>query len=320
MKKYLWTLTFLFLANAPAQPRVVDRIVAQVNDDIITLSDMNREMADIRRELASRYSGDQLEDEAKKAEKDVLEELIRQRLILQKANEYGFGANADAQVSAALQRIMKDNGLKDIPDLERALERQGMTLASFRDRIKKSMISQGLIQEFVGSRITLLTQEIEKYYKEHAAEYTVPEEICLSEIIIPTNEGEAATARATDIRSRITQGESFATLASQYSKGPTAGKGGNIGCYITEKLNPEIAREVANVKEGEVTPVLKAKEGHTIYRVDSRRPKAVKPLEEVRDEIRNRLWQAKFNPEYERFVAQLKEEAYIQIFSDTPAQ
>jgi len=320
MTKYVSILATIILAGVSAQARVVDRIVAQVNDDIITLSDMNREMADIRRELASRYSGDQLEQEIKKAEKDVLEELIRQKLILQKANEYGFGANVDAQVSAALQRIMKDNGLKDIPDLERALERQGMTLASFRDRLKKSMISQGLIQEFVGSRITLLTQEIEKYYKEHTTDYTVPEELCLSEIIIPADEGEAAMARANDIAKRISQGESFATLASQYSKGPTAGKGGNIGCYITDKLNPEIAKAVASAKEGEITPVLTAKEGYTIYHVDSRRPQAVKPLEEVRDEIRNRLWQAKFNPEYERFVAQLKEEAYIQIFSDTPTQ
>ena len=87
--------------------------------------------------------------------------------------------------------------------------------------------------------------------------------------------------------------------------------------YVAAKLNPEIAKAVASVKEGEVSTVLKSKEGNVIYRVDSRKVATVRPLEEVRDEIRNRLWRQKFNPELDRFVAQLKEDAYIQIFGET---
>lgn len=297
--------------------KIVDRIVAQVNDDIITLSDLNREMAEIRQELSGKFSGQQLEDEIKKAQKDVLDELIRQKLLLQKGNELGFGANVDVQVSAFLERVRKENKFKDMEELEKAAAQQGLTLPALRERIRRQIITQGVVNEFVGSRITLLSQELEKFYRDHAAEYTIPEEVSLSEIVIPS-EGNAAEAesRANEIHQRLTQGEAFATLASQYSKGPTAAKGGGIGTYQTAKLNPDIANAIANVKEGDVTPVLKTRDGLVIYRVDTRKPTTVKPLEDVRDEIRDRIWKQKFQPEYERFISQLKEDAYIQIFGE----
>ncbi len=304
-------------AGLMAQAKTVDRILAQVNDDIITLSDLNREMAIIRQELATKFAGDQLDEEVKKAQKDVLDDLIRKKLLLQKANELGFNANADVQVSAAIERIRKTNNIKDMQEFERALEQQGMTMAGFRQQLKENIITQSLVSEFVGSRIALLSQEVEKFYKDHAADYTIPEEVTLSEIVIPVDQDAAgAEARANDIHNRLRQGEPFAALASQYSKGPTANKGGSIGTYLPSKLNPDIANAITGVKEGDVTKVTKTREGLAIYRVDTRKPATVKPLEEVKDEIRNKLWEQKFNPEYDRFIAQLKEDAYIQIFGE----
>jgi peptidyl-prolyl cis-trans isomerase SurA len=202
-------------------------------------------------------------------------------------------------------------------EFEQVLAQQGLTLPAFRDQIRKQILAQSLIQEFVGSRITLTSQEIEKYYKDNAAEYTTPEEVSLSEIVIPTEgDDSVAMAKAKDILSRLNKGESFASLASQYSKGPTANKGGNIGSYTLPNLSPAIAKAIANVKEGDVTDIQKITEGYIIYRVDSRKPARVRPLEEVRDEIKNKIWQQKFTPEYDRYIAQLKEDAYIQIFGD----
>jgi len=318
MKKLVFVFPLILALGWSARAGVVDRIVAQVNDDIITLSDMKRAMAMLRQELATRYSGEQLEKEVKNSERDVLEDLIEQKLLLQKANEIGFGKDADVQAASYIEKLRKDNGFKDMQELERALAQQGDTLASFRERIKKQYIAQGMISEFVGSRITLLTQEVEKYYKDHAAEFTTPEEVTLSEIYIPTegNPG-AAEGRANDIYKRLREGESFATLVSQYSKGPTATKGGSIGTYLTGKLNPDTVAAISKVKEGDFSAVVKGKDGFSIYRVDSRKVTALKSLDEVKDEIKNRIWQQKFEPERKRYVAQLKEDAYIQIYSDT---
>lgn len=320
MSKVLQVAAVLVAVALQAPAKIVERIVAQVNDDIITLSDLNREMAAIRQELATKYSGEQLEAEIKKAEKEVLDGLIRDKILLQKGNELGFGANIEVQVSAAIQRIQKDPqyNIKDMQEFERILGQQGTTLAGFRDTIRKRIIVDGVVDAFVRSRITLLTSEIDKYYRDHAAEFTTAEEVALSEIIIPV-EGDAAAAeaKANEVHRRIGQGEAFATLASQFSRGPTASKGGSIGEYATRKLNPELAGAIAKVAEGSVTPVLRTREGFVIYRVDSRKKAANVPLEQVKGEIQNRLFMQKFNPELERFVAQLKEEAYIQIFSDT---
>ena len=318
MKSILGALCAFFLAVPGGSAKVVDRIVAQVNDDIITLSDLNREMAEVREDLATKYSGERLEEEIKKAEKDVLDALIQEKLLLQKATELGFSANVDIQVTAFIEKLRKENNVKDMQEFERLLNQQGMSLPGFREKIRKKIITDGLIQELVGSHITVLTTDIEKFYREHAREFTKPEEVTLSEIVIPVEGAEAeAQAKAEEVRQRILKGEPFATLASQYSKGRTASKGGSIGTYVTAKLNPETARAIANVKEGEVTPALKTKEGYVIYRVDTRKAASLVPLEEVKQEIQTQLWRQKFNPELQRFVTQLKEDAYIQIFTET---
>jgi peptidyl-prolyl cis-trans isomerase SurA len=190
-------------------------------------------------------------------------------------------------------------------------------LAGFREQIRRQYITQSLINEFVSSRITLLSQEIDKYYADHAAEFTVPEEVTLSEIYVPVEGNTAeAEARINDISARLSRGESFATLVSQYSKGPTAAKGGSIGTYQTLKLNPDTVAAIAKIKDGEYSNIVKSKDGFSIYRLDSRKPAALKPLEQVRDEIKNRLWEQKFNPELKRYISQLKEDAYIQIFNE----
>jgi parvulin-like peptidyl-prolyl isomerase len=85
---------------------------------------------------------------------------------------------------------------------------------------------------------------------------------------------------------------------------------------VYSKLNPEVAKAVAGIKEGETTSVQRTREGFVIYRVDSRKKSESMPLEKVKPEIHQRIFAQKFNPELERFVAQIKEDAYIQIFGD----
>jgi peptidyl-prolyl cis-trans isomerase SurA len=318
MKRVLWAIPLIISMswNADAA-KIVDRIVAQVNDEIITLSDLNRALVTARQELSQKFAGDQLEQEMKRAQKVILDELIEQKLLLQKASELGFGKDVEVQVSAAVERIRKENNIKDMQEFEKALAQQGMTMAEFRDGIKKQYITNGLIQEFVNSRITLLSQEIEKYYKNHASEFSTPEEVTLSEIYIPYADNRPeAEARAAEIRKRLDSGEAFASLVTQYSKGPTASRGGGIGTYITAKLNPDMVAAIAKVKEGGISAVTPGKDGISIYRVDSRKETSMVPLEEVRDDIKNRLWKQKFDPELKRYITQLKEDAYIRIFDE----
>ena len=112
------------------------------------------------------------------------------------------------------------------------------------------------------------------------------------------------------------KGESFAVLASQYSKGITAGKGGATGTIQLSKLNSDTIKAIASLKEGEISKPQKLKNLYVIYHIDARKPVSVRPLEEVKPEIRARIQNQKYTPEYERFISQLKENAYIQYFDE----
>jgi peptidyl-prolyl cis-trans isomerase SurA len=314
MKRALWIIPAILFSYCIAEARVVDRILAQVNDEIITLSDINRRMARARQELATKYSGEQLAEMIQKEEKEVLDDLILEKLLYQKSVEIGYTRDTDVEVSEIIQKIMQDNNIKDQDQLETVLAQEGRSLKELRDQFRRQIISEDLIREFVGSRIIILMPEIEKYYKDHAAEFTSPEEVSISEIIIT---GEGAEDQANDIYRRLQQGEAFATLANQYSKGPTANKGGSTGTYLVSALKAEEAKAIAGLKEGEISKPQMTKDGYVIYRIDSRVYATTRPLEEVKDKIKDDLFMKKFYPERQRFFARLKEEAYWQIFSET---
>ena len=317
MNKRLWIIPALLFSFYSVHAKTVDRILAKVGDDIITLSELNRTMASLRKELEARFTGEQLQQEIQKAEKQALDYLIEDKLIYQKGIELGFDKETEPKVAAYIQRVIKDQKFKDTDDLEQALIKQGESLNEFRQSIERGIIKEEVVRSFIGSRITLLRSDLEKYYRDHIAEFTSPAEVTLSEIII-TEEGgsQEAESRAGDLHRRLQQGESFAALASQYSKGTTANKGGSIGTYIVNKLNPDISKAITDLKEGEVSKPQKIKEGYVIFRVDSRKPVTVRPLDDVMDQIRNRMYEERYGPEYDRFVAQLKEDAYIEFFSE----
>lgn len=316
MKKSIWFVP-LFFTILSAQAKTVDRILVQVNDDIITQSELDREMEQIRREFAAKYTGEQLEQAVQQAEKATLDNLIHQKLLYQKAMDLEMDtSDVDSKVSAVIQQIMKEYNIKDTEQLEAELERQGSSLKELRENYRKRIIVENLIGAFVGSRITLLTPEIEKYYKDHVADFSTPEEVTLSELIVSEGNDKASEERAQELYDRLQKGESFPALASQYSKGRTASKGGISGTYLVSKLNSETVTAIANLKDGEISKPQKTGEGYIIYRVDSRKLTSVRPFNEVKNEIRNRLYDRKYVPELERFITQLKEDAYIQIFSE----
>jgi peptidyl-prolyl cis-trans isomerase SurA len=317
MKKLAVVVLTAIFAAGMAGAQTVDRIVAKINDEIITLSELKREIEPMRREILSKIPAAQQEQALKEVEEQVLNNLIEASLIYQRAIEMEYNAYVEEDVDAYIQQVMKENGISDTDELENALAQEGHSLRTYRESIEKNFISQALVNGFIDSRINLLTPEIERYYQNNLADFSSLEEVTLSEIILDTSKGiSEAESLAADITERARQGESFDALATQYSKGATAGKGGGIGTYVVDKLNTEIRKALVGVEEGNISAPQKSAEGLVLYRVDERKTATVQPLDEVRDEIRNILYRQKRIPEYERFITQLKEEAYIQIFSE----
>jgi peptidyl-prolyl cis-trans isomerase SurA len=320
MKKALGTVLMMVCGFCSAQAEIVDRIYAQVNDDIITLSDVNREMAPISKELSAQYKGAQLEQALQKEKEQVLDNLIQEKLLIQKAIELGIDTDIEPEVASEIQRIMKQYGIDTQDKFEEALEQQGTNLRDFRELVKNQIMADEVIRVFVRSRITLMSSEVEKYYKDHASEYATPEEVSLSEIVITAAaEGseENAKNRANDLYNRLKAGEAFAALAGQYSKGATANKGGSIGSNLLEKWHPDIIKAIKGLETGDISEPQKTDDGYVIYRVDERKRSRIPPLSEVESQIKNSLYMEKYTPELKRYVSRLKEEAYIQIYPET---
>lgn len=320
MKNVFWTVLIVLCSFCIAEARVVDRIYAQVNEDIITFSDINQRMEGYRREYEDKLDGDELEQALEEVKSGILDALIQEKLLVQKAIELGVDADVEPDVSSEIQRTMKQHDIDTIEQFEDALENQGTNLRDYRELIRNQIMASVIIREFVQRRITLMTSEIEKYYKNHAADYATPEEVDLSEITVTVAaEGSknAAEKRARDLYARLEKGESFSTLASQYSKGVTANNGGSIGGNLLDKWHPDIVKAISGLESGEVSEPQETAEGYVIYRVDTRKPSIVPPFEEVEAQIKDTVYNNKFEPELERFVSRLKEEAYIQIYSDT---
>lgn len=317
MKSLLWAIPAILFAFSPGPAKTVDRIVAQVNDDIITLSELKRETAQVRRDLESKYTGQQLEQMVQRAEQQALDKLINETLLYQKGVELGFNADVDNKVSSEVQRLVKELNLKDTEELEKYFEDSGHRLQDYRDDAKKQIIMQDVIYAFVDSRITMLATEVEKYYKDNRAEFSTPEEVTLSEIIL-TDDGRIgeAEARANEIYGRLQKGESFTALATQYSKGSTANKGGGIGTYLVSKLNTDTIKAISGLKEGDVSKPQKIKEGIILYRVDIRKTAAAIPMSQVENEIKNRIFSKKRSSEVDRYINQLREDAYINILPE----
>ena len=152
MKSLLWAIPIVLFAFFSAPAKTVDRIVAQVNDDIITLSELNRETTEFRKDLESKYTGQQLAQWIQKAEQQSLDTLINEKLLYQKGEELGFNADVDSKVSAEVQRLVKEINFKDTEELEKYFEEAGRSLREYRESMKKQIIMRDLIYAFVDSR------------------------------------------------------------------------------------------------------------------------------------------------------------------------
>ncbi len=163
---------------------VLDEIVARVNSEIITLTDLNRTLDQLHQDIKdSAKDPGNVEEEFAKQKRSVLKLLIENKVMFQKAEEAGLTTTADADVAAYLEKLRKDNGIPSLDVLDQYLRQRGSSLAEYKKRVKEQMVTQSLLQNFVYSKITLLTPEVEAYYKEHAADFAVPGKVHLAEIL-----------------------------------------------------------------------------------------------------------------------------------------
>ena len=296
----LFLLACLLPAGAEAAPVVVDRIVAVVNDEIITMSDLQREA---------------LKRSDVKDQRLILEGMIDRKLQMVAAKRNGMEVS-DKELDEAIADIMKRNNM-DSRQFGEALAREGLTLVQYRAEFREQMTMSRLFSKFISSGISVDEKEIREYYDRNAAQYSLPEEIRVRLLVVsvPRNAspGQIADARskAEGLMERVRKGEDFIRLVREHSESPTAAQDGDLGFMQRGHAIPEIEEAAKGLKPGQYAGPLRADDGFYLIRIEETRT-PLKPFEKVKDEIQKTLHEQKLENAYRAFLQSLRSQAHIE--------
>ena len=330
MKKLkLLLLGFLAALPAGAQTtgRVVEEIIARVNNEVITLSDLQRAHAtavEETRQECPRCTPEQLQALVGGKEKNTLRDLIDQSLLVQRAKDMGI--TVETELVKELDQIRQQNKLADMDALADAVKTQGMDYEDFKNNLRNRLLTNHVISREVSSRIPIDKAEVKKYYEEHKGEFVRPEQVALREIFVSTEgkteaEIPALEKRAKDMLEKVKNGDDFAEIAKRHSDDAnTAKQGGDLGIFERGKLSKEIEDAVFKLQKNQLTDVIRTKQGFIFLQVLEHYPSGEQPLEKVEPEIMNRLYQARMEPALRTYLKTLREESYVVVkpgYADT---
>ncbi len=313
---------------------VVEEIIARVNNEIITRSEYVRSREQLKQEIQQQDPGNADRVFSEK-QRDVLRDLIDQQLLLQKGKDLGI--TGDTELIKRLDEMRKQMNLATMEDLEKAAEAQGASYEEFKQNLRNQIITQRVIGQEVGSKLSMNKEEEQKFYNEHKDEMQRPEQVRLSEILIapktppvsngpdgkplPPSEADnqaalaAAQAKAQDILARLQKGFSFEDVAKKESDGPSAKDGGDLNYFKRGVLAKELEDKVFAMKAGEITDVIRTKQGFVILKVTEHQDAGIPSLKEAEPRIQDALYMQKLQPALRAYLTKLREEAYIDIKS-----
>jgi peptidyl-prolyl cis-trans isomerase SurA len=307
---------FSFLLHPPLSAEIANRVVAIVNNDIITLHELNNEIKkktglepdDLKRQDEKAYF---------KTGRKLLNRMIDKKISHDKVKELQIKV-APAEVDAAIKRVEQNNRITHEELLE-TLETEGVTYESYRENIRNQIERMRLINYEVKSKIIIREEGILEYYNQHKDEFGTEEKVRLAAIFLmqkdPSDQTErrALQRKGKKILSMLKDGESFGELAMQFSQGPGAKEGGDLGFFKTAQIDPELTKIVKEMSPGDVSGIITTPSGIKIIKLLEKQKKGVKTLEEARNAIFGNLYLEEVNKRYVSWIKELRKKAYIKI-------
>jgi peptidyl-prolyl cis-trans isomerase SurA len=362
MKKLCLLIVSLSCMSALAAAQggqVVEEIVTRVNGQIITRAEFDRSKDTLKDECKTQDAANPDKCFTDK-EKDILRDLIDQQLLIEKGKDLSI--NGDTDLIKRLDQMRKEMKLDSMEELEKAAASQGISYEDFKQNMRNQIITQKVIGEEVGGHLSITKEEIQQFYDEHKAEMQMPEEIRLSEIMVSPKLPEkaaapqapatadpgaapadaaaqkaaddaahqaaetaalaAAEAKANDLLEQIHKGASFEDIAKKHSDGASAADGGALGVFKRGQLAKELEDKTFAMKAGEVSGVIRTKQGYVILKVVEHQDAGIPPLKQAEPHIQDALYYQKLQPALRAYLTKLREEAYIKYspgFVDTGA-
>jgi peptidyl-prolyl cis-trans isomerase SurA len=301
------------LGASVARAKIVERIIARVNNEIITQHQYEEEQAKLREQLSQQYSGAELEAQVREQSKNLLRDLIDESLMVQKAKDLDI--NVETDVVKQLDEIRKKNNLATLEDLETAVEKEGLNYEDYKDQIRRNLLMREVMGREIGSRIQLSSADARKYYEAHKEEFKSPGMVRLGQILVSTEKRkpDEAEKRANEALAELKAGQRFAEVAKKYSDGASAEQGGDVGFMKEGTLAPEIAAVVGKLDVNDFSNPIQTKYGYIILKVLERYSPGIPKFEEVEQRVEEVLYEQQMAPRYRDYLTRLRKESYTFI-------
>ncbi len=299
-------------------PEVVNRIVATIDGEPVTLFELHAFADQMRQRAAGGVAGAGADAQVPADDRAMLDELVLDKILHKQIQEQGVAAT-DQQVDAYIASIKERNKLDDAA-LRQALAQQGLTWEQYRAQVRSDIERAALINKEIRNKVNVSPEEIERYYKEHLTDYGTPAKahVRLISLLVPsdaTPEQKAAIrAQAEALRKDAASGKDFAKLAKEHSQGPGAEDGGDIGEVARGQMQSEFENAVFALKNGEVSDVIETSSGYHIFKMEQRSGEAHQPLAEVKDDIKEKLYRENMEARYDRWLKEdLRAKYHVEI-------
>ncbi|MGH9429216.1 MAG: peptidylprolyl isomerase [Terriglobia bacterium] len=303
--------------------KVVDEVIAQVNEDVITLSMVRRET---RQRIEALKQGGMPEqqaiDEVTKHQADLIATLINEQLLMQRGKELDLASEVEAEVNRRMLEVAKEQGITTIEKLDEAMRESGLDPVGTRQTLRTEIMKQAVIQQEVDRKIFfgVPLDELKKYFEANRTKFTKPETVVLSEIFLSyagKNEADVR-ARAMELVTQLRAGADFGALAAANSERELNGvrvapeNKGKVGRFEMPNLRDEIAKQIKSVKVGGVSDPLRINDGYQILRVDERTEASSTPVFNE-NQVREAITMERLPKEREMYLRNLLNDAYVKI-------
>ncbi len=303
--------------GATAQARLVEKIVALVGDDVILDSEIKERSAPFMAEIAAITNQPQRAARAAALQREMLDRLIDEKLILQQATEMKLSVTSE-EIDRTIEQIKKDQGLSD-QQLREALGQQGMNMASYRQELRKQLVRMKIIQIAVNGKVNVSDTDVQSYYDRNMKS-GANVQVRASHIFIgiPDNADTAIVLErqtlATKLLERINAGEDFSKVAKEASEDAnTRNEGGDLGYFGKDMLPKPIEELVFSMRVGEVRGPVRAERGFHVIKLVDRKTNEVKPLAEMREQLREQLRQKDVERQTKNYISDLRKKTLVEI-------
>jgi parvulin-like peptidyl-prolyl isomerase len=295
----------------------VDRVVAVVNDEVITLSEVDRMIGPFLQEGVKAEDRLERKEQLNRLRRQALDTLIDEKVMDYEIKRVGLKVTP-RECETVIEDIKKQNKATQ-EDLERALAREGMTFEQYKTQVEKRILRSKLVQYSVKVEPKASEKQLRDFYEQHAERYRTPETLRPAHILFgvpkdaPPEKVQEVRKKCQEVLDRIRKGEDFGEMALLYSQDPSAKDRGDLGYFKKGELLPAFEKELSRLRVGEVGGIIRTEFGFHLIKLLDRRGGTPIPFEEAKARVQQEYFQSEMERAVKQFITSLKEKSVIDI-------